>query len=190
MEKLLDITKANMANEQKPTTMKGPLMLPADCVQLWRKMETMAEELGVSYGFIYTAFGAADQYLGDKIKGKSHWKMWFLVEYCSEQAEKFSSTNLDKWFGEDGAEMAEKVQQPADLSGVSDHECQLLEIIAGSNTVLNCHKAALDAMVLEMQAFVNKTGKHPFDYVLEDMKDDIPVFCKMQLSFQLSEGTN
>lgn len=170
--------------------MAGPLIIPPESARLWRKMQKMEDEERISYPLLYKSFEAVDRYLISSKKDKCYWKTWLLKEYSLQSVERFSNASLYDCFGEEGPEMVRKIQLPVDISEIDDEELKLLEAIACGDTITYCHKAALQSTSLEILKFIEKENKHPFDFVMEDMKDDIPAFCILQLSFEVAIGTN
>ena len=156
----------------------------------WReKMSKIADNLGIPYELLYLSFEAVHRYLDAPIKDKKFWKNWLFLGYCNQKIDRFGDPEVYKAGGPEMAQMSTIMQLPLNLSQIEEEERRLLKKLIKSGKIKNYHRAATTTAKLEIVIFSEKAGKHPFDYVLEDLKEDISTFNIMLLETQ-ADATN
>jgi hypothetical protein len=152
----------------------------------YHKVHKMENEYDVSSHLLMLGFEAVYQYQQTGIKDKQHWKNWLFEEYCRYEVEKLGNPQNYK---PHQAEHARMMQVPADLSKEDDEDLALLKMLADGGTIRNYHRVGLMTVTVELIRFIEKTGKHLFDYVLEDLPGEMLTYKMMQLTIHRA-GTN
>ena len=79
--------------------------------------------------------------------------------------------------------------KPVDMAPIKDSLKEALSEFPDGDA-WKAHQYAFKKAKEEVRRFTEKKAKHPFDYVLEDLKDDIEMFYKIELFFKMAEGSN
>jgi hypothetical protein len=67
---------------------------------------------------------------------------------------------------------------------------ELLKKMVKDEVIKNYHVAAYTVVQVQMVDFREQTGKDIFDYVLEDLREEVSTFSIMQLRVQHEEASN
>jgi hypothetical protein len=162
----------------------------SDDLNNWRKaVARMEEESAVPWLLMYFAFDAVYQYLGSD-QDKLFWKQKLFESFFHHQLNKFSDRDWYNMKDPEMARLANHMQLPAKLSEMKKSKCELLKKMVKNEVIKNYHVAADTVAWLQMVAFREQMGKDIFDYVLEDLKEEVSSFSIMQLRYQHRENSN
>lgn len=164
----------------------GALILTRESYELWRKMERLSDDRGVPFKVLWLTFEMAEEYLNSPDKDQSYWRQKLFKRVWAEQVEIFKNVKFT------GAlkrlrKNKDRLLDPVDPSEVSIEEWEFLTSVAGDETVRMYHWGGLLCALHEVKTFFDKTGKHSFEFVTEDMKEDIPTFLELQRSIKRAQ---
>jgi hypothetical protein len=164
----------------------GALILTKACTELWRKLEMLEKDRGIPIPMFCVAFEVANDYLNSPEKDRDYWRNQLFLRNYERYLKKFKNLKLPDHL-KDLEKGRKLLQNRLKRREVSQSEWELLTDLAKPDIVKMYHWAASQTSLLELEAFVERMGKHPIEYMVEDMKDDIPNYFELQLSIQRAE---
>ncbi|MGN6401747.1 MAG: hypothetical protein ACTHMD_14925 [Flavisolibacter sp.] len=153
-----------------------------------QKMQDLAQETQVSSSLIYVGFETVEAYLNSNEKDKDFFRDKMAENYFAEIMNIFLK-GPSLLAASDSAELYTADLKPVDIDPIKESLKEALSEFPNGNE-WEARRYAFRKAREEVMRFTEKKAKHPFDYVLEDLKDDIEIFYKIELFFKITEGSN